>query len=172
MSRKAKQVRADNSLLPSLGEAVVGEYNSPSSEKEVKKMSFDISKLAVAATSIVDLEDPSGEPLVNDEGEQISITVYGPGSKQYQKASGIRNRGILEYVRKGGKKMKDDEQRELDAEFLAACTVSFNNFTYKDLTGVEMFKAAYLDPSIGFIAEQINKAIGDWSNFTQGSSKT
>jgi hypothetical protein len=130
---------------------------------------FDVSKLAVSATSIIELEDPNGEQLINDSGEVISVTVYGPGSKQFQKASGVRNRAVLDYIRKGGKKMKDDEQRELDAEFLASCTVSFNGFVYKDLTGSEMFKAAYLDPSIGFIAEQVNKAIGDWSNFTQGS---
>ena len=50
--------------------------------------------------------------------------------------------------------------------------MSFNNFAYKELTGNEMFKAAYLDTTIGFISEQVNKAIGDWANFTQGSAKT
>ena len=133
---------------------------------------FDISKLAVKETAVIELESPDGEPLINDQGETLSVTVYGPGSKQFQKAQGTRNRAILEYVRKGGKKMKDEEQRELDAEFLSACTVSFNGFTYKELTGYEMFKAAYLDPAIGFIAEQVNKAIGDWANFTKGSNKT
>jgi len=128
---------------------------------------FDISNLAVNSTATVDLESPTGDPLVNQDGEALTVTVYGPGSKQFQKASGTRNRAILEYVRKGGKKMKEDEQRELDADFLAACTVSFNGFGYKDLTGVEMFKAAYLDPAIGFISEQVNKAIGDWANFTK-----
>jgi hypothetical protein len=39
------------------------------------------------------------------------------------------------------------------------------------LTSAEMFKAVYLDTSIGFIAEQVNKAIGDWANFTKGSVK-
>jgi len=128
---------------------------------------FDISNLAAKSTATIDLESPDGEPLLNQDGEPLSVTVYGPGSKQYQKASGVKNRAILEYVRKPSKKMKEDEQRELDAEFLAACTVSFNGFGYKDLTGVEMFKAAYMDPSIGFISEQVNKAIGDWSNFTK-----
>ena len=166
------KVPAGSGHLPSLEDAVVGSDSSTpsSSEKEVKM--FDISKLAVSATSTIELEDPNGESLVNDNGETLSVTVYGPGSKQYQKASGIRNRAVLDYVRKGGKKMKDDEQRELDADFLASCTVSFNNFSYKEFTGVEMFKHAYLDSSIGFIAEQVQKAIGDWSNFTQGSSKT
>lgn len=132
---------------------------------------FDISKLAVKETSIIELESPDGEALTNDAGDAMSITVYGPGSKQYQKAQGVRNRAILEHVRKGGKKMKDDDQRELDAEFLASCTASFNGFGYKDMTGYDMFKGAYLDPAIGFIAEQVNKAIGDWANFTKGSEK-
>ena len=167
MRRKAKPAPTTGILLPSLEEGIGGTGNSTSDQKEEKM--FDVSKLAVSATSIIELEDPNGEPLINDNGEVISVTVYGPGSKQFQKASGVRNRAVLDYIRKGGKKMKDDEQRELDAEFLASCTVSFNGFVYKDLTGVEMFKAAYLDPSIGFISEQVNKAIGDWSNFTQGS---
>jgi hypothetical protein len=133
---------------------------------------FDISTLAVKETAVVDLESPDGERLLDDAGNPITITVYGPGSRQYQKAQSVRNRAILEYVRKGGKKMKDDEQRELDADFLATCTASFNGFTYKDFTGYEMFKAAYLDASIGFISEQVNKAIGDWANFTKASDKT
>lgn len=133
---------------------------------------FDISSLAVNETTTIELEDPNGEPLISSEGDPLSITVYGPGSKQFQKATSVRNRAILDYVKKGGKKMKDGEQRELDAEFLASCTASFNGFGYKGLTGYEMFKAAYADNSIGFISEQVNKAIGDWANFTQGSSKT
>lgn len=133
---------------------------------------FDISTLAVSDTTIIELESPQGEALTNEKGDTLSVTVYGPGSKQFQRGQSVRNRAILEYVKKGGKKMKDGEQRELDAEFLASCTVSFNGFTYKDLTGYEMFKAAYMDTSIGFISEQVNKAIGDWANFTQGSSKT
>jgi hypothetical protein len=169
MRRRAVKVPAVSSRLPSLEDAA--DSSEYSSSEKGSKMSFDISKLAVSATSVIELEDPNGEQLISDTGEVVSITVYGPGSKPFQKASGIRNRAILEYVRKGGKKMKDDEQRELDADFLAACTVSFNGFTYKDFTGYEMFKQAYLDPSIGFIAEQVNKAIGDWANFTQGSQK-
>ena len=127
---------------------------------------FDISKLAAKDTAIVELDGPDGEALENDKGERLSITVFVPGSKQFQQAQGVRHRAILDHVRKGGKKMKDDDQRELDADFLASCTASFNNFVYKDMTGYDQFKSAYGDASIGFIAEQVNKAIGDWGNFT------
>jgi hypothetical protein len=56
--------------------------------------------------------------------------------------------------------------------FDAAAERLFNEFVYKDMTGYDMFKAAYLDAGIGFIAEQINKAIGDWANFTNKSATT
>jgi hypothetical protein len=155
---------------PSRGAADSGKGNNSPRER-ITKM-FDISELAVKDTAIVELETVEGDALLDVNGNQLSITVYGPGSKAFQKAQSIRNRAILEYVKKGGKKMKEGEQRELDAEFLSACTVSFNGFGYKDFTGIEMFKAAYLDSAIGFITEQVNKAVGDWANFTQASSKT
>lgn len=133
---------------------------------------FDISKLGVDPTAVIDLDGPDGEPLLDDKDNRISITVYGPGAKQFVKAQGVRNRAIMEFLKKGSKKMPDEAQRELDADFLAACTVSFNGFNYQAFTGVEMFRAAYLDASIGFIAEQVNKAVGDWANFTKTSAKS
>jgi len=170
MPMTAKRAPSRRLSHPSRGEQAPATGNPTLPRKE--EIMFDIANLGVNPTSIIELENPDGEALTNDAGESISITIYGPGSKQYQVASGIRNRAILDYVRKGGKKMKDNEQRELDAEFLATCTVSFNGFVYKDLTGHEMFKAAYMDTAIGFIADQVNKAVSDWSNFTKGSSKT
>ena len=127
---------------------------------------LDISTLAVKETTLIEINGPDGEPLVDEAGNRVSITVYGPGSKPYQRAQGVRNRAILEAVRRGAKKMNDAEQREVDADFLASCTAAFNNFAYKDLQGPEAFKAAYMDISIGWMAEQVNKAIGDWENFT------
>jgi len=169
MPISAKRAPSRRLSHPSRGEQAPTTGNPTLPRKEA--IMFDIANIGVNPTSKIDLESPDGEVLTNDAGDTMSITVYGPGSKQYQKASGVRNRAILDYVRKGGKKMKDDEQRELDAEFLATCTVSFDGFVYKDLTGHEMFKAAYMDSAIGFIADQVNKAIGDWSNFTKGSGK-
>jgi hypothetical protein len=173
LTRKTYQAPTTRAAAPSLGlgASSTGTLFIPS-EKDVQIMNktFDISNLAVNPTSIVKLESPDGDSLKGEDGEAISITVYGPGSKQFQKAQSTRNRALLEYVRKGGKKVKDEEQREMDADFLAACTVSFNNFVYKDLSGIEMFRAAYMDTSIGFISEQVNKAISDWSNFTKTPS--
>lgn len=127
----------------------------------------DISNFAAVDTGTIDLEKPNGDPLLNSKGEQMSVTVYGPGSKQHGKATAKRNRAILAHVRSGGKKMKDDDQRELDADFLADITSSFNNFTYKGLTGHEQFKAFYMDATVGCYSEQVNKGVNDWGNFTK-----
>ena len=34
-----------------------------------------------------------------------------------------------------------------------------------------LFKAVYADSSVGFIAEQAMKHLGEWANFSKGSSK-
>lgn len=139
----------------------------------------DISTLRVNDTAIVELDDAegnalharndAGEVIKDNEGEPVlcSITVFGPGSKQYQKAQGKRNRSIMDAVKKGGKKSKDDDQREVDATFLADCTASFNHFDYKGMTGWDAYKALYMDTGMGFIAEQVNRALGDWSRFSK-----
>ncbi len=131
---------------------------------------FDISAEAVSETSVVLLERPNGDPLNNADGTQCSVTVYGPGSKAFARAQGAKNRALMAFVKRGGKKMADEEQREIDAEFLSTCTVSFNGFVYKGLTGHEQFKQAYMDAGIGYIAEQVNRHIGDWANFTKAAN--
>lgn len=138
-----------------------------------KKPTFDISALSVTDTTDVELVDAKGEPLlVPGTDTPMSVTVYGPGSKPFAKAQATRNRAVLQTVRRGARKMKDEEQRDVDAEFLATCTASFNGFDYKGMVGHEGFKALYLDPKVGFIAEQVNKAISDWSAFTNPSATT
>lgn len=133
---------------------------------------FDISAEAVADTSTVYLERPNGDPLQNPKQEQCTVTVYGPGSKAFARAQGAKNRAMMAFVKRGGKKMSDEEQREIDADFLATCTVSFNGFSYKNLTGHEQFKQAYMDTGIGYIAEQVNRHIGDWANFSKPANAT
>lgn len=133
---------------------------------EKGKKVFDISTMGVKETTDVDLLAPDGEPLCDPEGNPLSVTIYGPGSKAFQRAQSDKNRAVIAMMNKGAKKMKDGEQREIDAEFLATCTVSFNGFSYGDGgNNVETFRAAYSDPSIGYIAEQVLRAVTNWQNF-------
>jgi hypothetical protein len=124
---------------------------------------MDILKLRVLETADINLDLTNGEPMVDEKGNRCSITVYGPGSKEYQKAQANKNRQLMEAMRKKGNRNID--QRALDAEMLAAVTVSFNNFTYGELKGRAMIEAAYRDPAIGWMAEQVGAALGDWETF-------
>lgn len=132
-----------------------------------KKSSFEITTLAVQETCVVELCNADDTPLYNAEGERLSVTVYGPGSKAYQKAQATRNQRLMERLAKKGKvQLSAEEQVREQAELLAACTASFNGWVYKGSADAAAFLAAYADPAIGFIAEQVGKAVGDWANFT------
>jgi hypothetical protein len=128
---------------------------------------FEITTLAAKDTFTLDLVSASDEPLIDADGKRLSVTVYGPGSKTYQKANAERTQRMIDRMAKRGKvKLSAEEQQRENAAFLAACTVSFNGWAYRgDNTA---FEAAYSDPAIGFIADQVAKAVGDWANFSNG----
>lgn len=137
---------------------------------------FDISTQAVSETGTVDLKDVKGAPLFGEGGKRCSITMHGPGSKVWRAAQAkVQSHTIERIKKKGNSDISADEQADVDANFLSAVTVSFNNFTYpaKDAKGDrDIFKAAYADAAIGFIAEQANEFCRDWENFTGGSAKS
>ena len=75
-------------------------------------------------------------------------------------------------AKKGKVKLNAQEQTEENAEFLAACTDSFNGWQYKGSADAAAIEAAYKDPTIGFIADQVGKAIGDGANFMNSSANS
>lgn len=137
---------------------------------------FDITTLSAADTSIVELVGGDDAPLYDDKGKRLSITVYGPGSKVYQRAQARQQNQLMDKIKKRGKMDQSAEEKLAEqAEFLAACTVSFNHFTYPPAEGLEgaaLFRKAYEDPSIGFIAAQVAAHINDWANFTTSSGQS
>ncbi|MCR4297508.1 MAG: hypothetical protein NUV75_01960 [Gallionella sp.] len=139
----------------------------------------NLKKYAVAPTSRLPLRNANDELMYADgsdgkpdESKPMAVNVYGPGSKQYAKAQAAQqNRMIDKLKRKGKTDQSAEEKAREQAEFLAACTESFENITDDELTGEALFKSVYTDIEVGFIAEQVGKHIGDWANFTMGSSK-
>ena len=137
---------------------------------------FDITTLAATDTSTLELVGGDDAPLFDEKGKRLSITVYGPGSKVYQRAQARQQNLIMDKLKKRGRMDQSAEEKALEqAEFLAACTVSFNGFAYPPadgLEGQELFRKAYADPSIGFIAAQVAAHINDWANFTKSSAES
>ena len=137
---------------------------------------FDITTLAATETSIVELVGGDDAPLYDGKGKRLTITVYGPGTKVYQRAQQRQQNQLMDKIKKRGKMDQSAEEKLTEqAEFLAACTVSFNGFAYppaEGLEGQELFRKAYADPSIGFIAAQVAAHINDWANFTKSSAES
>ena len=125
---------------------------------------MDITTLAAAATATITLKHPAtGEPMPG-----VAVTLHGPGSAAHSAATAKRNQRIFDRLAtKGGKGGKLDaaEQTREQAEFLAACTHSVTGWDYKGGTGAADILAAYSDPAVGWIAEQVSAALGDWATF-------
>jgi len=127
-----------------------------------------LKKLAITSTGVFLVRDAAGK-LVEDENGQWSITVHSPGTKQFQKAKHAydekRSNALAAIMgRDDSKRTPEDDARDV-ADFLAAVTVSFNNFDYEGKKGHEAYKAAYMDIEIGHVADGLNKFLGDRGNF-------
>lgn len=132
---------------------------------------MDIRTKAVSATGRLHLRDAAEELMYTADGKEVAVNVYGPGSKQYAKAQAAQqNRAVDMLKRKGKTDQTAEQRRQENAEFLADCTESFENVEYDGLTGRALSIAVYSDTSIGFIADQVAKHIGDWANFSKPSA--
>lgn len=141
---------------------------------------MDIRKFSVVPTSRLHLLDANDQPMYvqneageNDFSKPIAVNLYGPGSKPYAAAQAAKNNRMIDRLKRKGKSDLTAEQIAAeDAIFLTGCTGSWENMHYDALEGAALSKAVYEDRTIGFIAEQVGKHIGDWGNFSKASSPT
>lgn len=135
---------------------------------------MDIRKFAVEETSTLELRDAADAPMKGEDGAPMTWTVYGPGSKQYAKAQAAQQNRMIDKLKRKGKTDETAEEKTRDtAEFLAGCTKECSsNITYDELTGEALYRAVLSDRSIGFIAEQVGRHLGEWGNFSKPSTTT
>lgn len=113
----------------------------------------DIRKFAVEETSRIELRGADDVPLVGEDGQPLTVTVYGPGSKTYARAQAQRQNRLVDLLKRKGKTDRSaEEQSREQAEFLAACTQAFSGIEYDGLQGEALYRAVYSDTSVGFIA--------------------
>lgn len=130
---------------------------------------MDIRSIGVRETGTIHIRDASGTPLY-DGDKPVTITVYGPGSKHYQRATAARQARLLERLQRAGKqKVADDDMADEQPKFLADCTHQMSGVELGEKSGYELFVAVYSEPSIGFIADQVAAFVGEWGNFTPAS---
>ena len=131
---------------------------------------FDVKKLAIAQTATMPLRDAAGEKQFDEKGNALSITVYSPGSKQFQQTKHVAEeknstRMVAKMQGKQDGKINWSDKLDERAVQLANCTVSFNGWGIEGLVGHELFKKVYSDIELGHIADDVEKFINERSNF-------
>ena len=132
---------------------------------EKKAPAFDLAQYELTDTATLTIETPKGDEMLV-EGKPVKITVYGPGSKQFNKAkhvyeSAASARTFAAMRNKPAKNAAELAQKDL-AEFLAACTLSIDNFPIDALE-------IYSNPRLKYITDQVNTFLGDTENFMPAS---
>lgn len=132
---------------------------------------MDISKIAVAERAPIHLKGPDGE-LLFDNGKPVRIHIYGPGSAKFAEIEQLQNERLVTRMRENEGKLPPipvDQANRERAEDLAELTIQFENLSAGELQGKELFQAVYLNRAVGFIAQQMQVAVGKWGNFKESS---
>jgi len=120
---------------------------------------------------LVPVAVPDGAGGERTEQRALSVTVHGPGTKEFKAAQAESQKAFMATFHRGKSKETPAQKEAREAEFLTACTVSFNNFTYGggDARSNDTFRACYLDAEMGWITSQVNDGLGDWAGFMQAA---
>lgn len=135
---------------------------------------IDIKSLEAADEGKFTVPDAAGNPKLDANGNELTITFASPGTKKYLQAKHIfdekKNGSVVAQMT--GKSSKRGYQDNIAdrAEFFANITLSFNGFQYGDKVGFEGYKAMYANPKLGFIVDGADKYMADWGNFAPTSA--
>lgn len=149
-------------------------------------MSFDIRKIAISATGKMQVRDVDGNPVVDDHGNPLTITFFGPGSREFVRAKAEIQNEVMEEMQAEAEAAKEAEKNkkkgakpepkpEIDleaahrrtAKLLAKVTASLDFFDYPG--GPE---ALFNDPAFGHITEDANSWVVNRGNFKQSSASS
>jgi len=128
------------------------------------KTPADFSAFMLKDTSSVDIDLPSGEPMLYG-GQQVRVHVFGPSTPRYEKAKAAAakegtRRILAELGNKSAKRQKHEDDAEVNAKYLIAVTDRIENFPFPG--GIE---AIYRTPGLKYIGEQVNAHLNDLGNF-------
>jgi hypothetical protein len=155
-------------------------------------MGFNASSTAAVMTGTLHLKDAAGNELwyvppmpegtdaetaakwAEEKKQPVTVTVFGPGSRENSQAAAHRQNKGVERFRKRKGRVSGDEMTNEEADFLTAVTIRFENMDYPDnqpmTTDKKQIHAFYADRTIGFYGDQVSEYLGDWENFTKSSA--
>ena len=111
----------------------------------------------------------SGEPLLNGDGSQMSITIHGPYSARYKKINHEQqNRRLIKAQRSGGKLNLTAEEIEASSlEIIVKCVEGWNVTLDKDLEAFSEEKVRDVFTALPWVREQVDAAFGDARAFLE-----
>lgn len=128
---------------------------------------FNLADFENAETGSFTVLDRNGDELLY-QGKPVRITMHGAGSKAQVSAERKRVKAAKAtlYAGIGGRVAKNAEEEEFqrDAEYLAACTISVENFP---IPGGAL--ALYSNPKLSYITKQAHRFLSEDGNFKPGS---
>lgn len=136
-------------------------------------MSFDISNLALEATTFLQLKHPvSEEPLTVKDADgvdqPVGIELYGQASKQYRTAvQAMQNRALKRSASGKKSNLTAEEMQAESIGLLVACSakaVNLNNGG-EELDNAEAFRKFYADARFLWVKDQVDTALGEVANF-------
>lgn len=135
-------------------------------------MALNIATKRVSEVSDLPVKNADGSPLIDDNGNPVTATVFGPGTKIWQTAhAGIKRKKFRRTREANGKiEAAVDFEVEDVIEFLCAITKRFNNLEYDGVQGdKEIVRAVYSDPLLGFIRDHMEADTSSWENFMKAA---
>jgi len=132
-------------------------------------------KLVFKETNDIVIVHPvTGDELLNDDGKQLIVTVYGSQSPKYKQA---KARALDKSLQRQGKLTNANKITAEAAELLVSCVKSLSGFEGKvdfDQTApkitMDTLKSVLLE--VPWFSDQVDLGIGDLANFQQPNSPT
>lgn len=128
-----------------------------------------LTKLA-AEISDIPVKNMDGSPMLDEENNPVTATMFSPGSKIWQVANATKRRKTMRKVRENNGKLEavaDDTEDTID--FLCAVTKRFNGI---EIPGEDdQVRAIYSHAQLGYIRDQMEAAALSWENFSAASKE-
>lgn len=133
---------------------------------------FDTSDLANAG-AVLELRDPTGNPVLQDDGKPVTITLLGEDSDVVTQASNRNANQFLRGTAAGGQAVTAEMSKTNEINKFASATVSWNGIVVDGEAlkfSADAAKALYR--RFPWIRDQVRIFIADRANFMKASPKS
>lgn len=124
-------------------------------------MTFDLTQFELKDTADIEIVLPNGSPMMNGK-DQVIISVYGGGSKQYvaakHRAENAASLRVSAMLRNKNSETSAEDTEKQQAQFLADCTAEVKGLPVSALD-------IYSNPKLKYITDQVQSFLDDDENF-------